>query len=209
MSLRPALALLTVALAWPFAAHARAETYPVGSPTWNAAIEASVAHWGSLPCGGTVEFSWTALPAGVMGYASWMRSGLAPSDSTRFTTCRVDLNPEMDLGPEMFCTTLAHELGHLHGHEHVDDPGNLMAASIGEPLPACEAAMAPLRPTVVAATAEPAAAHAAEAAPAPVAAPGAPKRGKAKHGKRRRNAKARSNARSNARREARRAARRG
>lgn len=202
MSLRPALALLTVALAWPFAAHARAETYPVGSPTWNAAIEVSVAHWGALPCGGAVEFGWTALPPGVMGFASWMRSGLAPLDAGKFTTCRVDLNPGMDLGPEMFCTTLAHELGHLHGREHVDDPSNLMAASIGEPLPACIAAMAPLQATVVAATAESPAALAAEAGPAPVAAPAAPKRVRAKPGKRRRHAKARNTTRRNARRAA-------
>lgn len=151
MSLRPALALLTVALAWPSAAEARADTYSVGSPVWIAAIEASVAQWGALPCGGAIEYGSTALPAGVVGSASWMRSGQAPLDPSRFTACRIDLSTEMDLGPEQFCTTLAHEMGHLHGYGHVDDPTNLMAATIGAPPPACVAAMAPLLPAVTAA----------------------------------------------------------
>lgn len=177
MSLRPALVLLTVALAWPFAADARADTYPVGSPVWTAAIEASVAVWGALPCGGAVEYGSTDLPAGVVGYASWMRSGQAPLDASRFTTCRVDFNTEMDLGPEDFCTTLAHEMGHLHGQDHVDDPSNLMAATIGAPPAACVAAMAPLLPAVTAAA-------------LPVAEPAAPRVKRKPSAKRRRSARA-------------------
>jgi hypothetical protein len=148
--------LAALACALPAASASAAEPYPIGSPSWNAAVEASVAHWNATPCGGEIEYLWSALPDGVMGYASWYRAGDAPEDASQFTSCRVELNPEMDLGPELFCTTVAHELGHLLGHDHVENPDDLMAEAIGEPLPECVTAMAPFAPV-------------AETAPAPAA----------------------------------------
>lgn len=144
------LALLISVGVGASASAAQAGTYPVGSPVWNAAIAASEAHWGSMPCGGAVTYSWTDLPEGIVGYASWMQDSSAPQDASRFSDCRLDLAVSADLGPALFCTVMAHEIGHLHGHEHVDDPSNLMAPRLGKPLPGCKAAMAPLRPAVVA-----------------------------------------------------------
>jgi hypothetical protein len=140
------LALATAAALGLLAGTAHAETFDVGSPAWESAIGASVAHWGTMPCGGVVEYAWTDLPSGVIGYASWSRPSSAPSDPSRFSKCRVELDPDLDLGPGAFCTVLAHELGHLLGHDHVADPGDLMAEHLGEPLPACVTAMAPYAP---------------------------------------------------------------
>lgn len=159
---------LAAALLGGFSAQAAAaEPYPVGSPTWNAAIAAATAYWGAAPCAGEVAYAYAPLPSGVLGYAGWMRSSQAPGDPTRFSGCRVDLSSGAELGPADFCTALAHELGHLHGRVHVDDPDDLMARTLSDPLPECVAAMAPLSPPAPIATpAAMAAAPAAAARPA-------------------------------------------
>jgi hypothetical protein len=153
-ALLPALTALAL-LAAGSTAHAQA--YEIDSPVWDAAIAAGAAHWGSAPCGGDVTYRWTGLPSGVVGYATWLAPSDAQADPARFTQCHIDLDPAADLDPQMFCTALAHELGHLHGHDHVADPHDLMSPNLGDALPECVAAMAPFQ--------------AAGAAPAPVATP--------------------------------------
>jgi hypothetical protein len=152
MSVRRAPWLLALTVAMFASAPARAETYPVDSPAWQAAVGAGVAYWGSLPCGGEIAYEWTDLPNGILGHATWMQSSRAPADASLFTDCRIALDPDAELAPDDFCTVLAHELGHLHGHGHSADPADLMAPSQGEPIAQCVDAMAPFQPAPAATT---------------------------------------------------------
>ena len=143
-----ALAAAVALLATPASALAGGgeQEYPIGSEVWNAALTVSTEIWGGLPCGGAVDYAWSDLPAGTLGYASWMAPADAPSDATQYSSCRVDLERAMDQRPAMFCTVVAHELGHLLGHEHVDEPGQLMSATLTRPAPECVSGMARFAP---------------------------------------------------------------
>jgi hypothetical protein len=155
---RGPVALLTALLLTLPVSAAAADPVRVDSPAFQAAVAASVQHWGGLPCGGAVEYRWVDLPGSAIGYASWVRPNSTPDDPATFTSCRIDFDVYFDGGLDTLCTTLAHEMGHLHGHGHVDDPSDLMSPYVSEQLPECVAAMEPYMPAEAAEVAEVAAA---------------------------------------------------
>ncbi|MFL5845874.1 MAG: hypothetical protein ACJ762_14395 [Solirubrobacteraceae bacterium] len=134
---------------------AGAQPIAIGSPAFAAALGAATGHWGATPCGGQVAYAYRSLPSGVVAYATWLQPANRPADPATFSACRVDVDPAADLGPDLFCTALAHELGHLLGHDHVEDPADLMAPRLGAPLPECVAAMASYEPAKKARKAKP------------------------------------------------------
>jgi hypothetical protein len=126
--------------------------FPAGGPSVAAAWDVAARHWGSLPCGGEVEFAWTRLDAGTNATASWYNPTDAWNNAAENFDCRVDFNVEMDFDWEKFCTVLAHEAGHLLGRRHV--AGDLlMDPTYSRPLPACQQSADPAAPAPVAAPA--------------------------------------------------------
>lgn len=153
-----------LALAGP----ARAELSPADTALVQRSAEVAQQYWSAAPCAGAVDYGYGALPDGAIGYASWVRPSNAPVDPATFRSCRIDLLPDADLRPAALCTVIVHEVGHLLGRAHSDDPGDVMYPSLGAPLPGCREAFAPPAETSGASVA--AETPGAESAPAPPAA---------------------------------------
>lgn len=111
-----------------FAGPAAAASFEQGSPEFTKALQVSQQTWGSMPCGGQVAFTWRDEDPAVNATAYW---------SPGFTNCEIAFNRSAGMDAVKFCTIMAHELGHLHGRDHAQDPNDLMAAYYSAPLPAC------------------------------------------------------------------------
>ena len=171
-----ALVAALVLLVAPAAAHADAgPVAPTGADV-QTALQVAEQHWGTAPCAGAVTVQWTADPDGLLNATStWSNPVDLWSAPERDTNCVVALNPNASWDWPKLCTVVAHEVGHLLGHQHVDDPTDLMNAIYTVPLSACAAIAEPegvLTASVRAAAAQPVAAVAAVSAP--VAAVSAP-----------------------------------
>jgi hypothetical protein len=155
-----ALATLTLAVAAaPAAARADdspAVRWPAGGPALRTALAMGGEHWGMSPCDGRVAMTWTGLDAGVNAQSSWANDVdpyLQPSSNT---DCEIALSTGTEWDWVKLCSIVVHEVGHLTGHDHVDDPDDIMFYAYVEPAPEC------------AATPEPAASGPPPAATAPV-----------------------------------------
>jgi hypothetical protein len=175
----PISLLVAAFCAVPAAASAPA----IGTPEFDQLVQVATGHWPATPCGGAVEYGYADLPGTTVGYASWMQPAVESPDPATFSSCRIDLEAGLEVEPATLCTVIAHELGHLLGLGHVDDPADVMHANLRGSLVECAAAF-PAAP-------EPEAAATVVADDQPAAAP-APKprrarraRGKRRHGARR------------------------
>ena len=124
-------ALMTTAaccLALVFAGPAAAASFDPASPEFADAKQVAVQHWGGMPCGGQVAFSWRDEDPEVNATAYW---------SPGYTNCQIVFNRSAGMSWPKFCTILTHELGHLHGRGHSDDPDDLMSPYFSSVLPAC------------------------------------------------------------------------
>jgi hypothetical protein len=142
--LLPALvAVLAVALgAATAAASARADggaaaRWPAGGSTLRAAMGLGAEHWGMDPCAGHVTLSWTRLDAGIDAQSSWANDRdpyLQPSFNTE---CEIALSTAAEWDWVKLCTVVVHEVGHLTGHDHVDDPADVMYYGYVDPAREC------------------------------------------------------------------------
>ena len=148
-------ALLAIAML-PAAAHAAASVpVPASDALTSSAHALAVARWGVEPCGGQVAVTWAHMGAGINARSTWMSVDI--HDPSTYSQCSIAYNLDVDWDWPKLCTVVEHELGHLAGHEHVNDPHNVMSPYYIFPSPEC-------------ATAQPGA----QAAPAPVAVAQAP-----------------------------------
>ncbi|WCB95534.1 hypothetical protein DSM104299_04283 [Baekduia alba] len=123
---------------------------------------AGAAHWGMAPCGGRVAITWAHLDAGINARSTWANDVDPYLQPSRNTECAIALATGADWDWVKLCSVVVREVGHLTGHEHLDDPTDIMYYAYVQPAPEC------------AATPEPA-----EAGPSPPARPAPAKRASA------------------------------
>lgn len=119
---------IIVGLVFAIVAPARAAdlAVPTSDPMMAAARAIAVAHWGTDPCAGNVAISWGTLPENINAHSDWF--GMLGQPET-FINCAIVFNVNADYGWDWpkFCTVVEHEFGHLSGHDHVDDPHDIMS----------------------------------------------------------------------------------
>jgi Matrixin len=113
----------------------------------------AVARWGVDPCGGQVSVTWAHMGAGINARSQWMSTDI--HNPATYTQCSITYNLDVDWDWPKLCTVIEHELGHLAGHEHVDDPHDVMSPYYVYPSPECASGQtAPAAAPAPAATAE-------------------------------------------------------
>jgi hypothetical protein len=135
-----ACAALALALV-PATASAQASLpVPAAEPLMTAAHNLAVARWGIEPCGGQVTVTWAHLGVGINARSQWM--SIDVHDPTSFSQCAVAYNLDVSWDWPKLCTVIEHELGHLSGHDHVNDPHDVMSPYYVFPTPECAPAAA-------------------------------------------------------------------
>jgi hypothetical protein len=145
-------ALLAIAVL-PAAAQAAATVpVPASDALTTSAHALAVAHWGVEPCSGQVAVTWAHMGAGINARSTWMSVDV--HNPSTYSQCSIAYNLDVDWDWPKLCTVIEHELGHLAGHEHVNDPHDVMSPYYVFPTPECAAgvptAQAPRAPATVA-----------------------------------------------------------
>jgi matrixin len=137
-------ALILGAAGTASAAGSPATRWPAGGSTLRAALSLGAEHWGMTPCRGRVTISWDALGSATNAQSSWAND-VDPYLQPSFNTdCEIALSLQVDWDWPKLCTVIVHEAGHLTGHDHVDDPHDLMYPTYVEPVAECAATPEPV-----------------------------------------------------------------
>jgi hypothetical protein len=156
-------ALLALAML-PAAAQADIDLPQLPVPATDALMSTAhglaVSRWGVEACGGQVGVTWAHMGAGINARSQWMSTDV--HNPATYSQCSITYNLDVDWDWPKLCTVIEHELGHLSGHEHVNDPHDVMSPYYVYPSPECAGGQA-------AASAAPAPATTAEAPAAPAA----------------------------------------
>ena len=112
----------------------------------------AVAHWGVDPCAGQVTVTWAHMGAGINARSTWMSYDI--HNPATYTQCAISYNLDVDWDWPKLCTVIEHELGHLAGHDHVNDPHDVMSPYYVYPTPECAAGGGPAVAPAPAATAQ-------------------------------------------------------
>jgi hypothetical protein len=139
-----AAALLALALPRAAAADdAPAARWPAAGSTLRTALAMGAEHWGMTPCRGRVTFAWTGLPAGTNALSSWANDLDPYRQPSSNSDCEIALSTGTTWDWPKLCTVVIHEVGHLTGHDHVDDPTDIMYYAYVQPAPECVATPMP------------------------------------------------------------------
>jgi hypothetical protein len=118
------------------------------------AHDLAVARWGTDPCGGQVQVSWNHMGPGINARSQWM--SVDAHDPSTYSQCSISYNLDVDWDWPKLCTVVEHELGHLAGHDHVNDPHDVMSPYYVYPSAECSAAAQQSAPAPVAVAQSPA-----------------------------------------------------
>ena len=100
----------------------------------------AVSRWGVEACGGQVSVTWAHMGAGINARSQWMSTDV--HNPATYSQCSITYNLDVDWDWPKLCTVVEHELGHLSGHEHVNDPRDVMSPYYVYPSPECAAGQA-------------------------------------------------------------------
>jgi pyruvate/2-oxoglutarate dehydrogenase complex dihydrolipoamide acyltransferase (E2) component len=93
------------------------------------------------------------MGAGINARSTWMSYDI--HNPATYTQCAISYNLDVDWDWPKLCTVIEHELGHLAGHDHVNDPHDVMSPYYVYPSPECAAgAVAPAAAPAPATTAQ-------------------------------------------------------
>jgi hypothetical protein len=122
-----------------------ATRWPAGGSTLRLAMSMAAEHWGMSPCRGRVALSWAGLGSATNAQSSWAVAGADPfAQPSRNSDCEIALSLQAEWDWPKLCTVVVHEVGHLTGHDHVDDPDDVMYFSYMTPVPECAATPEPV-----------------------------------------------------------------
>jgi outer membrane protein assembly factor BamE (lipoprotein component of BamABCDE complex) len=128
-------ALLAIAMLPAAAQAATSVPVPASDALTASAHALAVARWGVDPCGGQVAVTWSHMGAGINARSTWMSVDI--HDPSTYSQCSIAYNLDIDWDWPKLCTVIEHELGHLSGHEHVNDPHDVMSPYYVFPTPEC------------------------------------------------------------------------
>ena len=113
---------------------------PASDALTSTAHALAVAHWGVEPCAGQVTVTWAHMGPGINARSTWMSYDV--HNPATYTQCAISYNLDVDWDWPKLCTVIEHELGHLAGHDHVNDPHDVMSPYYVYPTPECAAGAA-------------------------------------------------------------------
>jgi hypothetical protein len=125
---------------------------PASDALTTAAHAMAVAHWGVDPCAGQVSVTWAHMGEGINARSTWMSYDV--HNPATYSQCAISYNLDVDWDWPKLCTVIEHELGHLAGHDHVNDPHDVMSPYYVYPTPECAAGGAPVTAPAPATTAQ-------------------------------------------------------
>lgn len=125
---------------------------PASDALTTSAHALAVARWGVDACGGQVTVTWAHMGAGINARSTWMSTDA--HNAATYSQCAISYNLDVDWDWPKLCTVIEHELGHLAGHDHVDDDHNVMSPYYVYPTPECAAGGAPAAKPAAAKTAQ-------------------------------------------------------
>jgi hypothetical protein len=158
-------ALLAIAMLPAAAQAATSVPVPASDALTASAHALAVARWGVDPCGGQVAVTWAHMGAGINARSTWMSVDI--HDPSTYSQCAISYNLDIDWDWPKLCTVIEHELGHLAGHDHVNDPHDVMSPYYVFPAPECVAGQPGTQAAPVAVAQAPRAAAAANATSKP------------------------------------------
>jgi hypothetical protein len=79
--------------------------------------------------------SWAHMGQGINARSQWM--SIDVNDPSTYSECSITYNLDVDWDWPKLCTVVEHELGHLSGHDHVNDPHDVMSPYYVFPAPEC------------------------------------------------------------------------
>lgn len=120
-----------------------AAAWPTGGSTLHLLLAMGVEHWGMTPCGGKVSIAWGTLDPSINAQSSWVNPVDDFAKPSLNSDCQVTLSTATWWDWDKLCTVVIHEIGHLTGHDHVDDPTDIMYFAYVRPAPECAAMTAP------------------------------------------------------------------
>ena len=112
---------------------------PAAPSLTSAASNVAANHWQRAACNGQVAITWEHLGARTNALSRW--SSPLGGDPSTYVNCSIAFSLDVHWDWQKLCTVTEHELGHLNGHAHVDDEGDVMSESYFEATPECRIPM--------------------------------------------------------------------